>query len=350
MPLTAATLFITWLFWWFIMPSSARIPPGKLLQPTEYEALTGYFAQSEKTTDDRSFRVYHNGTRFGLKLDSWAALHARVTELNAAASPDESYKLIFAARHGEGYHNVAEMHVGKNAWDCYWSMENGNQSMTWGPDALLTPRGLQQAAEAHRAWQRELKAGAPLPQLFYSSPLSRAASTLKITWTDIVIGPKAPTEQTPIFKEQWRETIGLHTCDRRNTKRWIEERYDFDFEEGFKEKDELWTRFEQETSRQQQIRIKAALDALFATESSPVVSITCHSGVITALLKVVKHRPFPMAPGAMIPLLIKATRATPTAPLDPGPSDVAPPCEVPAATSVSATVSVTEISMSTLRI
>lgn len=104
-----------------------------------------------------------------------------------------------ANRHGQGYHNVAKDVYGDNAWDCYWSMQYGSpflpsfllflillvgdSNFTWGPDPSLTERGLGEAAIAAKAWPRELALGAPLPQSWYSSPLSRSASTMDIVST-----------------------------------------------------------------------------------------------------------------------------------------------------------------------
>lgn len=50
-------------------------------------------------------------------------------------------------------------------------------------------------------WKEQLRAGIPLPQTLYSSPLSRSASTLNITWKDILIDPK---RMRPIFVENFR--------------------------------------------------------------------------------------------------------------------------------------------------
>lgn len=92
------------------------------------------------------------------------------------------YKLLFLGRHGQGWHNVAEAFYGTPAWDDDWSKLNGNGTITWGPDAQLTPLGVEQAKNATAAWKEELLAGIPEPEVLYSSPLSRAAETAKITF------------------------------------------------------------------------------------------------------------------------------------------------------------------------
>lgn len=90
--------------------------------------------------------------------------------------------------------------------------------MTWAPDPNLTARGIEQAERAHQAWKRELARGAPLPQDWIASPFSRAASTLEITWKSI-------NDRRPVFREIWRETIGLHTCDKRRNRAYLAETY-----------------------------------------------------------------------------------------------------------------------------
>lgn len=68
------------------------------------------------------------------------------------------------------------------------------------PDAVLTPNGIAQAQAANIAWKAADKLGAPLPQVLYSSPMRRAASTLKITWGDILLQKKS---FVPIFREHY---------------------------------------------------------------------------------------------------------------------------------------------------
>ena len=141
---------------------------------------------------------------------------------------------------------------------------------------MLSPLGEQQAQAANRGWERELKdSNAPMPELFYVSPLSRAASTAQITWEGLSKGPFT-------FKEQWRESIGLHvslclfscsrlirqTCDRRKTKSYLRSAYPptFHFEQGFSEEDQLFTVDTQETHDQEDYRLHMALEALFNSE------------------------------------------------------------------------------------
>jgi len=78
-----------------------------------------------------------------------------------------------------------------------------DDKITWGrtffsvftinPDMLLadpglTEIGINQALEANRGWKAELPFKITLPGRFYSSPLTRALDTLRITFQDITMG------------------------------------------------------------------------------------------------------------------------------------------------------------------
>ncbi|PSR74097.1 hypothetical protein PHLCEN_2v10053 [Hermanssonia centrifuga] len=86
-----------------------------------------------------------------------------------------------------------------------WSLLDGDGTITWGPDAELTPVGVAQAQNVSAAWKVQAKAGIPLPQTLYTSPLTRAADTLNITWADILIDKKDFPK--PVIIEWLRETI-----------------------------------------------------------------------------------------------------------------------------------------------
>jgi len=173
-----------------------------------------------------------------------------------------------------------------------------------GPDALLTPRGIEQALAANTAWKDQLNASIPLPQRFLSSPLSRAASTLNLTWSDIAI--TSFPFFSPTFIESLRESIGLHTCDQRRSKSYLQDSYPaFTFEPHFSETDELWGPVYQETSAQQALRLRGFLDSLWMNEPATYISITAHGGTVAAILANIGHRVFNLQTGGMIPVVVK---------------------------------------------
>lgn len=57
---------------------------------------------------------------FGLldkSATNWQNLTTYINQLNQEADTNTTYKLIYVARHGEGFHNVAEAKYGTPAWD-----------------------------------------------------------------------------------------------------------------------------------------------------------------------------------------------------------------------------------------
>lgn len=132
--------------------------------------------------------------------------------------------------------------------------------MVWGPDAKLTDLGIEQAQEVHKRWKTELHrgGGVPLPTSFYSSPLSRAARTLEISFEGM-------RTTRPLIMESLREIIGLHTCDKRLTATEIHDMFPgFDIEDGFSEKDVLWRPDTRETHAEMDRRIRSALDCILS--------------------------------------------------------------------------------------
>lgn len=328
----------------------------------------GVFAQSDPCTDDSTFNYLK--CDFGLVMNgSWPAFSKLMNDLNFSRLEDYAqrmddcllgsyeehqvrYKVLFLGRHGQGYHNLAIEIYGQTEWDNYWSKLNGDGNIVWGPDPELTPLGSEQAKRNNIAWKKQIDKHIPLPQSFYVSPFTRATDTYHLTWNDIkVLNKKSrdrdmtrdmtsasyastsshvdtssgsnedgpPTKvppPTPLIVEDLRETIGVHTCDKRSTKTFIQDRYPtFEFEKGFTEEDVLWTPTHRETPTEQNVRTRRFLDNLFESDwdhppskRQTFVSVTAHSGVINSFLEVIGHRPFKVSTGGLIPVIVKATR------------------------------------------
>lgn len=106
-----------------------------------------------------------------------------------------------------------------------------------------------------------------------------------------------------------RETMGEHTCDRRSTKSAIAAEFPrYRFEPGFAEEDELWHSKVRESDEHRDRRLRELLDDIFATNENVFLSLTAHSGAITSILAVTGHRKFPLATGAVIPVVLKAEK------------------------------------------
>lgn len=223
---------------------------------------------------------------------------------------------------------MGESKYGTPAWDSHWSELDGDGTITWGPDARLTPLGVQQAQAVNDAWVAMLKQrdSAPLPSRLFSSPLSRSLSTLEISYNNILVSDPAnktssppqglqgllngifERKLTPEVKELFREEYGEHTCDKRRTKSQIHSDYpNVNFEAGFAENDPLWTTTREEDSHLDG-RIQQALTQMWnEAEQDQVLSLTSHSGVMQSIFRVVGHVHISPATGALIPLIIKAT-------------------------------------------
>ena len=99
----------------------------------------------------------------------------------------------------------------------------------------------------------------------------------------------------------------MHTCDRRSTKTYIQQRYPaYNIEAGFAENDELWDPEARESDLALDTRLKRLLDDVFKHDDSTFISLTSHSGAVSSILRVLGHRPFPLVTGSIIPVLVKA--------------------------------------------
>ncbi|KAM0793388.1 hypothetical protein ACM66B_000841 [Microbotryomycetes sp. NB124-2] len=272
---------------------------SKTFVPTNYTSVDGFFGPAGPDSPELSPLDLLDRS-----ANRWLNFAHDIGKLNAQADRHTTFKVLYVARHGQGYHNVAEAKYGTPAWNEYWSRLETDGEITWGPDPELTPLGVSQAKANNAAWKRRIEQGAPLPQTLYSSPLSRSAKTLELTWGDILIEKYGVR---PLVKERLRETIGLHTCDKRSDRSILEKRFaSFRFEATFSEHDQLWSPDFQESDQQQALRTQQVLNEIFATDSNAVACITAHGGTIKSLLRVVGHRDVAVPPGGWIPLVVKA--------------------------------------------
>lgn len=263
----------------------------------QYSTVTGYFQQDDNNTNPSTFDF--KATNFGLlnrtyptdivfdplhETTQWQRFAAQVAALNILAPRDAEYKLLYMARHGEGYHNAAESYYGTPAWNCFWSEKDGNATVTW-VDAHLTPNGIAQAQAVNVFWASEIKIQKiPTPQSYYTSPLTRCLATAKLTFFGLDLSRAHPF--VPQVKELFREGISGHTCDRRSSRTYILENFpSYRIESGFAENDPLWEALHGETSTDQDIRSKTVLDNVFSSDRSTYLSITSHSGEIASILR-----------------------------------------------------------------
>lgn len=145
----------------------------------------------------------------------------------------------------------------------------------------------------------------PIPMRHYTSPLTRCLETTRLAFYGLETAKSREKHKT-VIKEGLRERIGVHTCDRRQTRSWIHEAYpDYEIEAGFTENDELWEPDNRESSNEHIPRIRKLLKDIFEDDSENAVSLSAHSGAIRALYAATGHREVWVGAGVMVPMIIK---------------------------------------------
>ncbi|KAF2149393.1 phosphoglycerate mutase-like protein [Myriangium duriaei CBS 260.36] len=282
----------------------------------KYTTVTGFFLQDLNTTNQTGFdyatvnfgllnRTYPDETPSDCRLPQWGRFDKYLTRLNRYADRNTHYKLLFIGRHGEGYHNAAETFYGTPAWNCYWSEQPGNSTNSWS-DARLTPNGIAQASKANAYWARlQTEQRITTPQSFYVSPLTRCLQTANTTFASLSLPKKYPFH--PTVKEFLRESISIHTCDRRSSRSYIQSLFpSWSIDPTLTQSDELWSGITAETNSAQDYRSTIVLDDIFSSDRNRVISLTTHSGETGSLLRVLGHRAFSLGTGQIIPVLVKA--------------------------------------------
>ncbi|KAI5968665.1 PMU1 [Candida margitis] len=302
---------------WHTELKTKRDSKGQLEFPWEFQVVQGFFKQSDSKTDDK---VFNYATDHMGRLKPWKVIIDDLLQLNQEAPDNVEYKLLFLARHGNGYHNQIVETYGLDRWNKELHKLGKFGDIEYGPDPQLTPLGMAQAEENHRLWQQELQEGAPIPSKFYVSPLQRSCNTLQITWADL-----KPKSIVPQVDELIRETCGRNLCDKRSPKRVIQQRFpDFNTDGVVDEEDVLYHDDERETMINQSIRINKFLQKLFdldydakngkvdkkLAEEDTFIATYSHAGTIRCFINVLGHRNFTISTGGMIPVVIKGTRSS----------------------------------------
>ncbi|ODV81124.1 phosphoglycerate mutase [Suhomyces tanzawaensis NRRL Y-17324] len=274
----------------------------------KFEVVPNQFKQSLADTDDLLFLYFDE--HFGV-IGGWDEVVSNLRHLNKTAPETERYKILFIASSGHGYHDLAREKYGKAAWSNNWLKKNGDGTIVWGPDPLLTDLGISQARKIRDQWEVErLNNSAKDPNLIMPgewvvSPLRRSIDTLIHTWDGLVDLEKA----NPFISENLRETIGINTCSKRSPRSEIFDSYHkLGFRNDELEANDIYYKDDyRETVVEHTLRINKELQEIFFYKKD-IISITSHSCSIRAQLLALGHRAFSVGTGGMIPVFVKATK------------------------------------------
>ncbi|KAK8861927.1 phosphoglycerate mutase [Apiospora arundinis] len=287
----------------------------------DFECLAGFFMTQPSMKQDSTYALATHaefglipqsyGTQAGStedgQLTPWQRFANHVEQLNRDAKDGELYKVLYVGRHGQGFHNVMEAKVGTPDWENHWALLDGDGDAIWA-DSELTDQGKREAIDNGKVWRRLIEQEKmPWPAL-YCSPLQRCLETARLSFEELAAS-QGKTYQ-PMVKENLRERMGRHTCDRRSSRTWIHEHYPaYLIEPGFTEKDELFEADRRETDEEHIARTRIAMEDIFETEPRAFVSITMHSMASRMLMQVIGQEPFRLSPGSTTAFLVKATRS-----------------------------------------
>jgi broad specificity phosphatase PhoE len=154
------------------------------------------------------------------------------------------------------------------------------------------------------------RTGFPVPDTIYTSPLARGLKTTSLIFRDIIA--EKGSEFRPIVKENLRERLTNHTCDKRRARQWIQASYpDYELESGFAEEDVLWHADQSESNAEHVSRTQGVLEDIWRHNSGPCISLTTHSFTISTILEVIGAPEFRMGEGAMVAFLVKGEEVKP---------------------------------------
>ncbi|AAS52380.1 AEL304Cp [Eremothecium gossypii ATCC 10895] len=243
-------------------------------------------------------------------------VHAQSWEELFASVPSDAKLLIFQ-RHAEGLHNAAEARYGHEAWDDYWSKIDGDEYGTW-VDAQLTPKGHQQASASSEHVGALVRA-LGMPERLYSSPLRRCLETFIEAWAPVAQYISEPVLDLYV-REGLRETLGVHTCDRRvphsqavaayQGHRLANSTLQLHYEPYYTEPDTLWTVAHRETTPEIRNRVTKALDRIL-DRPERYIFVTAHSEMMDAALHALHHPRVNHVPNAGILYLVVGHIRTP---------------------------------------
>ncbi|OQR93094.1 phosphoglycerate mutase family [Achlya hypogyna] len=246
------------------------------------EVVPGHFSYHAMTEPDAIFE------HFGRTEKDWNAFVKGIRHENRPNT-----KVLYFLRHAEGEHNAAKIRLGADVW--FRDVAITNEYL----DARLTVKGEAAAAKAALRMQTELEAGMPLEKVILS-PLRRTLQTGTVVFGHQI--GKVPF----VAMELCRETMGMHTCDKRSPISEMAAMFPMvDFSDITEETDSLWRSDVRETRDEIQARAVEFLKHVFAHVPETFIAVTSHVGFIGACLRVLEQTEYRLNNCEIVPVVIQ---------------------------------------------
>ncbi|CAF0912149.1 unnamed protein product [Didymodactylos carnosus] len=183
---------------------------------------------------------------------------------------NSSVKCLYFIRHAVGFHNEMEERVGTEQWERV--IAKTDQFF----DANLTERGKMATRSLRDKISLAMEQGLKI-DMIVTSPLSRAIQTAEIALESLF-----KSNTIPVYSHEYlRETMGIHTCDKRRTKSELELLYPhINFDGLISEEDTLWNANERETDDSRLERATEFLQWLWKFVDAKHIAIFGHSGIL----------------------------------------------------------------------
>ncbi|CAK4627035.1 hypothetical protein LEN26_019902 [Aphanomyces euteiches] len=202
-------------------------------------------------------------------------------------------KVLYFLRHAEGEHNAAKIRLGAEVW--FRDVACTDQYL----DALLTTKGQAAAESASLKVQAELQNGMPLEKVIVS-PLRRTLQTATTVFSHQI--GRIPL----VSMELCRETMGMHTCDKRSPISVIKPLFpSVDFSLIQDDQDVLWRPDVRESLDDIQARAVTFLKQVYHDVPETFIAVTSHVGFIGACFRVLELPEYRVSNCEIVPFVLE---------------------------------------------
>ncbi|KAF0698856.1 Aste57867_10533 [Aphanomyces stellatus] len=260
------------------------LPAPAAATPPQFQIVPGQFSYDDASRKNTLFDHY---TRVP---SSWDAFR------HQAIFDDRSVKVLYFIRHAEGHHNAAERLYGTEKWDASISMLDDYL------DAALNDAGIADAQTRSIFMKAELDGGMPLDRIVVS-PLTRTVQTATHYFN---LTTATPSLFAVSAVEMCRETLGVHTCDKRRPTSALAHAFPYVNWSGIAHEDDpLWDALHRETDGEIELRCRRFLDEVFTTMPETHIAVVSHGGFIRACMNVLVMPSYKPRNCEVVPVVIQ---------------------------------------------